>query len=219
MIYTHSGQPLPSLCCNISCCLGWGPWCTAWRKGVEGAQSDPYSPCGWARAGRRSNATWISFSSPSTAAPVLSNGNCETWLFLINRCIKTFWTKWSVNRWILRSYWYMYSESRGQDILWTGEFFITSCNPWISRHIPTYLPSGFPLGDTQIRLTSLWLSWAIFAVSQVLPEMPVNSTATSLWLSYFCGLPGLARNARKQYSDVIMTELFLRSPRSCPKCP
>ena len=36
-------------------------------------------------------------------------------------------------------------------------------------------------------------------------------------LSYFCGLPGVARKARKQYSDVIMTELFLRSPRSCPK--
>ena len=36
-------------------------------------------------------------------------------------------------------------------------------------------------------------------------------------VSYFCGLPGLARKARKQYSDVIMTELILRSPRSCTK--
>ena len=36
-------------------------------------------------------------------------------------------------------------------------------------------------------------------------------------VSYFCGLPGLARKAHKQYSDVIMTELFLRSPRSFPK--
>ena len=36
-------------------------------------------------------------------------------------------------------------------------------------------------------------------------------------VSYFWGRPGVARKARKQYSDVIITELFLRSRRSWPK--
>ena len=48
----------------------------------------------------------------------------------------------------------------------------------ITGHAYTYLPSGFPLGGTQICLTSLLLSWAIFAVSQVLPERRIYKDIT-----------------------------------------
>ena len=48
----------------------------------------------------------------------------------------------------------------------------------ITGHAYTYLPSGFPLGGTQICLTSLLLSWAIFAVSQVLSERRIYKDIT-----------------------------------------